>query len=108
MKKENELINKISIWYKMRYPDYVIGNIINIYEGKKVEYNSNFSINGKKVKVDEFHDYYNKEKSSDSNTSISEFIVAKHRNGPTKTIELLFKRDTSTFLSYQSGDMNGE
>lgn len=53
-------------------------------------------------------DYYNKEKSSDSNTSISEFIVAKHRNGPTKTIELLFKRDTSTFLSYQSGDMNGE
>lgn len=53
-------------------------------------------------------DYYNKEKVSDSNTSISEFIVAKHRNGPTKTIELLFKRDTSTFLSYQSSDMNGE
>ena len=53
-------------------------------------------------------DYYNKEKVTDSNTSISEFIVAKHRNGPTKTIELLFKRDTSTFLSYQSGDMNGE
>jgi replicative DNA helicase len=53
-------------------------------------------------------DYYNKEKVTDSNTSISEFIVAKHRNGPTKTIELLFKRDTSTFLSYQSSDMNGE
>ena len=53
-------------------------------------------------------DYYNKEKVTDSNTSISEFIVAKHRNGPTKTIELLFKRDTSTFLSYQSGDMKGE
>lgn len=52
-------------------------------------------------------DYYNKEKITDSNTSISEFIVAKHRNGPTKTIELLFKRDTSTFLSYQS-DMKGE
>jgi len=52
-------------------------------------------------------DYYNKEKVSDSNTSISEFIVAKHRNGPTKTIELLFKRDTSTFLSYQS-DIKGE
>ena len=53
-------------------------------------------------------DYYNKDKVTDSNTSISEFIVAKHRNGPTKTIELLFKRDTSTFLSYQSSDMSGE
>lgn len=46
-------------------------------------------------------DYYNKESAIDVNTSISEFIVAKHRNGPTATIELLFKRDTSTFLSYQ-------
>lgn len=46
-------------------------------------------------------DYYNKESAIDANTSISEFIVAKHRNGPTATIELLFKRDTSTFLSYQ-------
>lgn len=53
-------------------------------------------------------DYYNKDKVTDSNTSISEFIVAKHRNGPTKTIELLFKRDTSTFLSYQSSDISGE
>ena len=53
-------------------------------------------------------DYYNKDKVTDSNTSISEFIVAKHRNGPTKTIELLFKRDTSTFLSYQNSDMKGE
>lgn len=47
-------------------------------------------------------DYYNKDKITDSNTSISEFIVAKHRNGPTATIELLFKRDTSTFLSYKN------
>ena len=47
-------------------------------------------------------DYYNKEKANDgTNTSVSEFIVAKHRNGPTATIELLFKRDTSTFLSYK-------
>ena len=46
-------------------------------------------------------DYYNKEKISENNTSVSEFIVAKHRNGPTATIELLFKRDTSTFLSYK-------
>ena len=46
-------------------------------------------------------DYYNKEKAIDANTSISEFIIAKHRNGPTATIELLFKRDNPTFLSYQ-------
>jgi len=51
-------------------------------------------------------DYYNKEKATEGNTSLSEFIVAKHRNGPTATIELLFKRDTSTFLSYKK-DMAG-
>ena len=54
-------------------------------------------------------DYYNKEKVTEGNTSISEFIVAKHRNGPTATIELLFKKDTSTFLSYKkdtAGDKN--
>lgn len=52
-------------------------------------------------------DYYNKEKVTEGNTSISEFIVAKHRNGPTATIELLFKKDTSTFLSYKK-DMAGD
>jgi len=52
-------------------------------------------------------DYYNKEKAIDDNTSISEFIIAKHRNGPTATIELLFKRDTSTFLSYQKEGPGG-
>lgn len=46
-------------------------------------------------------DYYNKEARTDDNTGISEFIIGKHRNGPTATIELLFKRDTSTFLSYK-------
>lgn len=46
-------------------------------------------------------DYYNKEARTDDNMGISEFIIGKHRNGPTATIELLFKRDTSTFLSYK-------
>ena len=45
-------------------------------------------------------DYYNKEARMDGNISISEFIVAKHRNGPTATIELLFKKNTSTFSNY--------
>lgn len=44
-------------------------------------------------------DYYNKEARNDENTSISELIIAKHRNGPTATIELLFKKNTSTFLN---------
>lgn len=44
-------------------------------------------------------DYYNKEKRLDDNSSITEFIIGKHRNGPTRTIELLFKKDTSTFVN---------
>ncbi len=45
-------------------------------------------------------DYYDKEASIDENTSKSEFIIGKHRNGPTTTINLIFKRDTSTFVNY--------
>lgn len=48
-------------------------------------------------------DYYNKQARDDSNTSISEFIIGKHRSGPTATIELLFKRSTSTFVNYMKG-----
>ncbi len=44
-------------------------------------------------------DYYNKEVKLNENTSISELIIGKHRNGSTATIELLFKKDTSTFLN---------
>lgn len=44
-------------------------------------------------------DYYTKQISIDENTSKSEFIIAKHRNGPTATIDLVFKRNTSTFVS---------
>ena len=45
-------------------------------------------------------DYYNKESAIDENTSKSEFIMRKHRNGPTATIDLIFKRDTSTFVNF--------
>lgn len=45
-------------------------------------------------------DYYNKEAAIDENTSKSEFIIKKHRNGPTSTIDLIFKRDTSTFVNF--------
>lgn len=56
-------------------------------------------------------DYYNKEARREDDSSISELIIAKHRNGPTATIELLFKKNTSTFLSLKKeekgADMNG-
>ena len=45
-------------------------------------------------------DYYKKERQTeDNNTSISELIIGKNRQGPTTTIELLFRRNTSTFLN---------
>ena len=46
-------------------------------------------------------DYYNKEARRDDNASISEFIICKNRSGPTTTVELLFKKDTSTFVNFQ-------
>lgn len=52
-------------------------------------------------------DYYNKEARNEDNTSISELIIAKHRNGPTATIELLFKKNTSTFLNLRKEDKEG-
>ncbi|MFA5603831.1 MAG: replicative DNA helicase [Bacilli bacterium] len=47
-------------------------------------------------------DYYNKESVIDENTSKSEFIIGKHRNGPTATIDLMFIKNTSTFRNYVS------
>jgi len=45
-------------------------------------------------------DYYKREAASTKDLSLSEYIIAKHRNGPTATIELLFKKNTATFLNY--------
>ncbi len=53
-------------------------------------------------------DYYNKEARTDDNNSISELIIGKHRNGPTATIELLFKKNTSTFLNLRKDRENVE
>ena len=52
-------------------------------------------------------DYYNKEAKNDA-TSISEFIIAKHRSGPQATIQLLFKKDTSTFLNMSKNEIEEE
>ena len=45
-------------------------------------------------------DYYNKE-AMNNDVSISEFIIGKNRNGPTKTVEFIFKGSTVTFANYQ-------
>ncbi len=46
-------------------------------------------------------DYYNKEARMDDNNSVVEFIIGKNRSGVTKTVELLFKKNTSTFIGYK-------
>ena len=46
-------------------------------------------------------DYYNKEAKMDDNNSVVEFIIGKNRSGPTKTVEVLFKKNTSTFIGYR-------
>lgn len=53
-------------------------------------------------------DYYNKEARREDDISIIELIIGKHRNGPTATIELLFKKNTSTFRSLQKEDKGSE
>ena len=52
-------------------------------------------------------DYYNKEARKEDSTGITEIIIGKHRNGPTATIELLFKKNTSTFLNLRKEDKEG-
>lgn len=45
----------------------------------------------------------------DSIPSPTELIILKHRNGPTGTINILFKKNTSTFLSFKKeDDTNGK
>ena len=48
-----------------------------------------------------YRDSYYKKGVTEGNTSISELIVGKHRNGRTDTIKLVFKGDTCSFLNYQ-------
>ena len=53
-------------------------------------------------------DYYKKEARTEDNTSLSELIIGKHRNGPTATIELLFKKNTSTFVNLRKDRNEGK
>lgn len=45
-------------------------------------------------------DYYNKSAAEQTNISVTELIIGKHRNGSTGTIELLFERSMSNFRNF--------
>ena len=55
-------------------------------------------------------DYYRggEKSDNDDNNSIIEVNIAKHRSGPTAKIELLFKKNTSTFLNLRRDVKNAE
>ncbi|HPE15197.1 MAG TPA: replicative DNA helicase [Bacilli bacterium] len=46
-------------------------------------------------------DYYDKEKKRPDGGAPCELIIAKHRNGITTTVDLYFKRNTSSFVNYK-------
>lgn len=46
-------------------------------------------------------DYYNEESKIDDNLSRTEIIVRKNRSGKTGTAEVLFKKNTSSFMNYK-------
>lgn len=47
-------------------------------------------------------EYYTKEESEKPN--VGEVIIAKHRNGPTGTVELMFKKEFTKFLNLQRNE----
>lgn len=48
-------------------------------------------------------DYYNKSE-DDSNNSLTEIIIGKHRSGATGTVNLLFEKNMSNFRNYMEGN----
>ena len=51
--------------------------------------------------------YYNKEAGLKKDVDVTEFIIGKNRNGPTETLEFLFKGSTVTFANLKR-DKQGE
>ena len=46
-------------------------------------------------------DYYNKDSKIDDNLSKAELIVRKNRSGKIGTADLLFKKNTASFMNYK-------
>ncbi len=53
-------------------------------------------------------DYYNKEAKIDDNISKAELIVRKNRSGKIGTAEILFKKNTASFMNYKKEVKEGE
>ena len=53
-------------------------------------------------------DYYNPESKIDDNMSKSELIVRKNRSGRLGTVNLLFKKNTGSFMNYKNEDKKGD
>ena len=55
-------------------------------------------------------DYYQSPKDNNGETSdpsLSELIIGKHRNGPTGKIDLLFRKNTSSFVNFTKNNEGG-
>ena len=53
-------------------------------------------------------DYYNEESKIDDNMSRTEIIIRKNRSGKIGTAEVLFKKNTSSFMNYKHEPKKGE
>lgn len=53
-------------------------------------------------------DYYNPESKIDDNMSKSELIIRKNRSGRLGTVDLLFKKNTGSFMNYKNEDKKGD
>ncbi len=50
-------------------------------------------------------DYYDKELRNEENNSKTQFLIEKNRSGSTGKVDLLFKKNTSTFVSLQKDEI---
>ena len=53
-------------------------------------------------------DYYNENSKIDDNMSKTEIIVRKNRSGKIGTAEVLFKKNTLSFMNYRNEEKRGE